>query len=79
MWVSEYYVCVLLGGGGVFFGVCPVAVINKIKYQNILYILVYVTNMYITCKSVYIYKQRTDNDYDKWQTRPLVRGGARNR
>jgi hypothetical protein len=31
MWVSEY-VCVLLGSGGVFFGVRPVAVINKIKY-----------------------------------------------
>jgi hypothetical protein len=26
------YVCVLLGSGGVFFGVRPVAVINKIKY-----------------------------------------------
>jgi hypothetical protein len=29
--VSEY-VCVLLGSGGVFFGVRPVDVINKIKY-----------------------------------------------
>jgi hypothetical protein len=28
------YVCVLLGSGGVFFGVRPVAVINKIKYMN---------------------------------------------
>jgi hypothetical protein len=26
------YVCVLLGSGGAFFGVRPVAVINKIKY-----------------------------------------------
>jgi hypothetical protein len=32
-WVSEY-VCVLLGSGGVFFGVRPVAVINKIKYTK---------------------------------------------
>jgi hypothetical protein len=29
--VNEY-VCVLLGSGGVFFGVLPVAVTNKIKY-----------------------------------------------
>jgi hypothetical protein len=29
------YVCVLLGSGGVFFGVRPVAVINKIKYMGL--------------------------------------------
>jgi hypothetical protein len=29
------YVCVLLGRGGIFFGVRPVAVINKIKYINL--------------------------------------------
>jgi hypothetical protein len=55
----------------------PVRELHKALY--ILYILVYVTNMYITCKSVYIYEQRTDNDHDKLQTRPRVRGGARNR
>jgi hypothetical protein len=35
MYKSECeYVCVLLGSGGVFFGVRPVAVINKIKHAT---------------------------------------------
>jgi hypothetical protein len=31
------YICGLLGSGGVFFGVRPVAVINKIKYITYCY------------------------------------------